>query len=95
MSLTDAADSLADELGAARPEGDELRQMPDHLWKALLESGLLRALQPKRWGGGEAHLIEFVDAVMTVSRVNPSAGWVLGVIGVHPWQLALFDDQAQ
>src|SRR5262249_50256488 len=55
----------------------------------------LRALQPKRWGGGEADIVEFFDAVFTLSRANPSAGWVAGVIGVHPWQLALFDERAQ
>ena len=31
---------------------------------------------------------------MELSRANPSAGWVAGVIGVHPWQLALFDERA-
>jgi 3-hydroxy-9,10-secoandrosta-1,3,5(10)-triene-9,17-dione monooxygenase len=39
--------------------------------------------------------VEFVNAIMTISAANPSAGWVAGVIGVHPWQLALFDDRAQ
>ena len=65
------------------------------MWKALLESGILRSLQPARWGGGEVHLLEYVDAVMALSRADPSAGWVAGVIGVHPWQLALFDERAQ
>ena len=33
--------------------------------------------------------------MIELSRVSPAAGWVAGVIGVHPWQLALFDDAAQ
>src|SRR4030095_5862810 len=61
----------------------------------LHEGGVLRALQPARWGGGEVHIVEFIDAVAEISRASPSAGWVAGVIGVHPWQLALFDDAAQ
>ena len=60
-----------------------------------MDAGFVRALQPARWGGGEVHLREFADAVMTISAASPSAGWVAGVIGVHPWQLALFDEQAQ
>ena len=95
MSLVAIAEQLVPELAAARGEGDEARRLPDHVWKALLESGILRSLQPARWGGGEVHLLEYVDAVMALSRVNPSAGWVVGVIGVHPWQLALFDERAQ
>ena len=95
MSLDAEATRLADSLAAATAEGDELRRIPDHIWKELLEGGMLRSLQPRRWGGGEAHITEFHDAVMAIARVNPAAGWVAGVIGVHPWQLALFDEQAQ
>ena len=96
MSLLAIAEQLGPELAAARAEGDEAGRLPDSAWKALLESGILRSLQPKRWGGGEVHLLEYVDAVTAVvSRANPSAGWVAGVIGVHPFQLALFDERAQ
>jgi 3-hydroxy-9,10-secoandrosta-1,3,5(10)-triene-9,17-dione monooxygenase len=93
--LAQRARALGAELAAAVAEGDELRRLPDSTWKLLLEGGFLRALQPARWGGGEVELVDFLDGVFEVSRVNPSAGWVAGVIGVHPWQLALFDDDAQ
>jgi 3-hydroxy-9,10-secoandrosta-1,3,5(10)-triene-9,17-dione monooxygenase len=93
--LADHARALAPELAAAVAEGDQLRRVPDATWKRLLEGGFLRALQPARWGGGEVELVEFLDAVFELSRANPSAGWVAGVIGVHPWQLALFEERAQ
>ncbi|MGH8978092.1 MAG: acyl-CoA dehydrogenase family protein [Acidimicrobiia bacterium] len=94
-TLVERAESIAVELGAARDEGDELRRLPDAVWKQLVEGGFLRSLQPRRWGGDEVPFGEFVDAIIALSRANPSAGWVAGVIGVHPWQLALFDDRAQ
>ena len=93
-TLTIAAEHL-DQLAATVHEGDELRRLPDETWKALLDSGVLRALQPARFGGGEVHLLDFLDTIVELSRISPSAGWVAGVIGVHPWQLALFPDQAQ
>ncbi len=95
MTLAHDADLLAADLAAARAEGDEMRRLPDDTWKQLLEGGFLRALQPARWGGGEVRLVDFVDAIITLSAANSSAGWVAGVIGVHPWQLALFDELAQ
>ena len=95
MTLVAEAERIAPELAAARDDGDSLRRLPDPVWKRLLEGGVLRSLQPKRWGGGEVHFVEFLDAVMVLSAANPSAGWVAGVIGVHPWQLALFDERAQ
>jgi len=95
MALVDEAKRIGPELAAGEVEGRELRRLPDGSWKQLLAGGFLRALQPKRFGGGEVTLLEFVDAVVELSRVAPSAGWVAGVIGVHPWQLALFADEAQ
>jgi 3-hydroxy-9,10-secoandrosta-1,3,5(10)-triene-9,17-dione monooxygenase len=95
MTIVDEAIRIAPALAAAETEGRELRSLPGHVWKELVESGVLRALQPARFGGSEVTLLEFVDMVMTLSKASPSAGWVAGVIGVHPWQLALFPDEAQ
>jgi 3-hydroxy-9,10-secoandrosta-1,3,5(10)-triene-9,17-dione monooxygenase len=95
MTLVDEARRVAPELAAAAAEGDEQRRLPDSSWKLLMEGGFLRALQPARFGGGEVTLLEFLDAVVELAKASPSAGWVAGVIGVHPWQLALFPDEAQ
>lgn len=95
MSLIEEARRIAPELASAEAEGHALRRLPDRAWKHLMESGILRSLQPARFGGGERPLVEFLDAVVELSKASPSAGWVAGVIGVHPWQLALFADEAQ
>ena len=95
MALVDEAKRVGPELAAAAAEADELRRLPDSSWKVLQEGGFLRALQPARFGGGEVTFLEFLDAVIELAKASPSAGWVAGVIGVHPWQLALFPDEAQ
>jgi hypothetical protein len=59
-----------------------------------MDNGFLRSLQPARWCDDEVSLMEFVDAVMELARVSPSAAWIAGVIGLHPWQLALFHEWA-
>lgn len=94
-TLIDDARRIAPELAATDTEGADLRRLPDTAWKLLHDCGIVRALQPARFGGGEVTLVEFLDAVMELSAASPSAGWVAGVIGVHPWQLALFADEAQ
>jgi 3-hydroxy-9,10-secoandrosta-1,3,5(10)-triene-9,17-dione monooxygenase len=93
--LVEEARRLAPELAAAAPGDDALRRLSDATWKHLVESRILRALQPARFGGGEVPFPEFVDAGLELSRASASAGWVAGVIGVHPWQLALFPEEAQ
>ncbi|MEX2207570.1 MAG: acyl-CoA dehydrogenase family protein [Myxococcota bacterium] len=95
MSLVEESRRLAPELAANAADDDGLRRLSDRTWKSLLEGGFLRSMQPKRFGGGEVTLLEFVDATVELSRSSPSAGWVAGVIGVHPWQLALFPEEAQ
>ena len=94
-SLIEKAISLAPELRERSDEASRLRRLPDATWKALLDSGLLRGLQPSRWGGAEAHPADYFAAVSEVARADGSAGWVNGVIGVHPWQLALFPRELQ
>ena len=95
MTLVDEAVRLGPELEADVAAGEELRRIPDTTWKHLVGSGFVRGLQPKRWGGGEVHIREFYDACVEVGYASSAAGWVMGVIGVHPWQLALFDEQVQ
>lgn len=58
-------------------------------------AGFWRMLQPKRWGGLEVHPNTFFDVQIQVATAHPSAAWVLGVVAVHNWQLALFPLEAQ
>lgn len=71
------------------------RRIPDETVKDFLETGLLRALQPARFGGLEAEPLAFYDAIMEVATACASSAWVLGVVGVHDWQLSLFPEEAQ
>jgi 3-hydroxy-9,10-secoandrosta-1,3,5(10)-triene-9,17-dione monooxygenase len=52
-------------------------------------------LQPARWGGLELDPGVFFDVQATIAHACPSSAWVLGVVAVHAWQLALFPEQAQ
>jgi 3-hydroxy-9,10-secoandrosta-1,3,5(10)-triene-9,17-dione monooxygenase len=74
---------------------EQLRRLPDETFKDFQEAGLFRALQPKRYAGYELDPGTFYQAVMEVGTVCGSSAWILGVIGVHNWQLALFPERAQ
>ncbi|MGO9451789.1 MAG: acyl-CoA dehydrogenase family protein [Candidatus Binataceae bacterium] len=93
--LVETARRIAPELGETAAEDNALRRLSDRTWNILMDNGFLRSLQPARWGGREVPLMEFVDATIELARVSPSAAWIAGVIGLHPWQLALFDERAQ
>ena len=78
---------------AARAEG--LRRLPDETFADFQKAGLFRALQPKRYGGYELDPGTLYQAVMEVAAVCGSSGWVLGVLGVHNWHVAILPPQAQ
>ncbi|WP_067433020.1 3-hydroxy-9,10-secoandrosta-1,3,5(10)-triene-9,17-dione monooxygenase oxygenase subunit [Nocardioides jensenii] len=76
-------------------EAEKLRQVPDASVKALEETGFFRMLQPQRFDGLESDPVDFFTAVKEIASADGSTGWISSVLGVHPWQVALFPDEAQ
>lgn len=91
----DRARSLLPALRKRAEEAERLRRLPDETVQDFQTAGLFRALQPKRYGGYELDPGIFYRAVMEVGQACGSSAWILGVVGVHNWQLGLFDAQAQ
>ncbi len=87
--------ALLPALAARVHEAAELRRLPDETVADLGRAGLFRLLQPARWGGAEVDPGVFFEAQLTLATVCPSTAWVMGVVGVHAWQLALFPLAAQ
>lgn len=90
-SIHDAADILRAERGPS----DQAGRLTDQAVAVLRESGGVRLLQASSHGGYEAEPRVFLEWVRTVGRYNASAGWVAGVVGVHPWEIALADERLQ
>lgn len=89
--IEEAGTFLAESSEAA----DELGRLPDETGKALRDCGVMRLLQPADFGGYEADPRDFLNAVMDAGNWCPSAGWIAGVVGVHPWELAFNDRRLQ
>ncbi|WP_139832734.1 MULTISPECIES: acyl-CoA dehydrogenase family protein [unclassified Pseudomonas] len=78
---------------AAQAEQDG--KVPEQTIAQMQAAGFFRVLQPKRFGGYQMSPATFYRIQMTLAEGCMSTAWVYGVLGVHPWQLALFDEQAQ
>jgi 3-hydroxy-9,10-secoandrosta-1,3,5(10)-triene-9,17-dione monooxygenase len=76
-------------------EAEDARVVPAESVKSLEETGFFRLLQPRTAGGLEADPVTFFTAVRLIASACGSTGWVASVVGVHPWQLALFPQRAQ
>lgn len=91
----DNIEAIAEELRAGADEGESLGRLPDDMAKRLKQAGIIRLLQRKKYNGYEAHPREFAETVMKTASIYGSAGWVGGIVGVHPWQLAFADPKVQ
>ncbi|RAY13355.1 hydroxylase [Actinomadura craniellae] len=93
--VLEAIERRAEEIASLGPSNEGLGRLDDQAAKVLRESGAIRMLQPKTHGGLELHPREFAETVMKVASLDGSTGWVAGIVGVHPWEMAFADPKVQ
>lgn len=77
-------------------ETERLTYYPRATHDELLQAGLYRILQPRRFGGFEHDVPTFCRVIAEVSRGCPSTGWCLCLSSAHVLQVAsLFDERTQ
>jgi 3-hydroxy-9,10-secoandrosta-1,3,5(10)-triene-9,17-dione monooxygenase len=81
-------------LAARSLEQRKQRQVSPRTIAEMQEAGFFRVLQPRRWGGYEMDLHTFYDIQLALAEGDMSTAWLYGVLGVHPWFMALLDDRA-
>ncbi len=89
--VIDQVAALADQFRGQAAEAEKIGKLTDETVKHMKAAGNIRLLQPKSHGGLEVHPREFAETVMAIAALDPSAGWINGVVGVHPYQLAYAD----
>jgi 3-hydroxy-9,10-secoandrosta-1,3,5(10)-triene-9,17-dione monooxygenase len=94
-AVLDAVRDLLPQFRERADEAERLRVVPESSVKDLEASGFFRLLQPRRFDGLESDPVDFYTAVRLIASACGSTGWVASVLGVHPWQVALFHDKAQ
>src|SRR5699024_11231887 len=76
-------------------EAEKIGKLTDATVQILQDADAMRMFQPAEYGGLEYRPRQFSETVMRVASLDPAAGWVLGVCGVHPWQLAYNDKRVR
>ena len=93
--VIDGVRQLLPALRERAQKAEDARRVPEESIAALQETGFFQMLQPARHGGLETDPVDFYTAVKLIGSACGSTGWVASIIGVHPWHLALFPQQAQ
>jgi len=93
--LVARARAMAPALRARADAAEAARRIPEQTIQDFKDSGFFRVLQPRRWGGYEMDPQVFFDIQMAIAEACVSSAWVYGVVGVHNYQMGLFDNRAQ
>jgi 3-hydroxy-9,10-secoandrosta-1,3,5(10)-triene-9,17-dione monooxygenase len=94
QELINAARAMGPALTERRTRCKADVRVPDETVAEFAKAGFFKILQPEQWGGYAMDPQVFYSVGIEVARFCPSSAWILGVIAVHNWQLAVFDDQA-
>ncbi|MPZ59418.1 MAG: flavin-dependent monooxygenase [Rhizobiales bacterium] len=93
-ALIARARSMIPALAERAAAAERARRQPADTIADMQDAGFFRMLQPKRWGGYEMSPRTFFDIQIALAEGDMSPAWIYGVVGLHPWLLALLDDRA-
>ena len=95
IELVARAKALAPRLAERAAQAELAGMVPRESVREIAEAGLFRVLQPRRWGGYELDPRVFYEVQMALAAGCMSTAWIYGVIGVHNWELSLYDERTQ
>ncbi|HTR39161.1 MAG TPA: hypothetical protein VMH80_24965 [Bryobacteraceae bacterium] len=89
------AEAMQPMLRERQTECEQLGQLPDDTQKLFLDAGFYRILQPRRFGGYEFDLPDFLRIMTAVSRGCSESGWVLALTSGHTVLASMLSENAQ
>jgi alkylation response protein AidB-like acyl-CoA dehydrogenase len=93
--LLGRARTLIPRLAERAPAAAAARQLPAQTIAEYRDAGILRILQPKRFGGMEGRFSLFSWIVEELTYGCASSAWVYAVLAEHQWIIAQYPEQAQ
>jgi len=74
---------------------EQERRISDEVNRRIMEAGIYRVLQPRRFGGYEFDLATYAEAIAELTRGDASTGWVVSFNAAHTWWVAQLPEQGQ
>jgi alkylation response protein AidB-like acyl-CoA dehydrogenase len=95
QDLLDRARTLIPALAERAAATTTARNVPAETIADFHRTGILRILQPRRFGGHQLRFCVFSRIVETLAEGCASSAWVYAVLGEHQWIIASYPLQAQ
>src|SRR5246500_4361776 len=94
-AMLERARELAPLLAERAPAAAAARQLPPETIAEYHAAGILRILQPKRFGGMQGRFSLFSRIVEELTYGCASSAWVYAVLAEHQWIIAQYPEAAQ
>jgi alkylation response protein AidB-like acyl-CoA dehydrogenase len=94
-AMLERARGLVPRLAERAPAATAARQVPAETIAEYRAAGILRILQPRRFGGIEGRFSLFSRIVEELTYGCASSAWVYAVLAEHQWILAQYPEEAQ
>jgi 3-hydroxy-9,10-secoandrosta-1,3,5(10)-triene-9,17-dione monooxygenase len=94
-ALLERARALVPRLAERAPACTAARNVPPETIAEYREAGILRILQPRRFGGLQGRFSLFSRIVEELSFGCASSAWVYAVLAEHQWIIAQYPERAQ
>jgi alkylation response protein AidB-like acyl-CoA dehydrogenase len=94
-AMLERARALVPRLVERAPAAAAARQLPPETIAEYHAAGILRILQPKRFGGRQGRFSLFSRIVEELTYGCASSAWVYAVLAEHQWIIAQYPEQAQ
>ena len=91
----DRARALIPRLAERAPAAAAARQLPAQTIAEYHAAGILRILQPRRFGGQQGRFSLFSRIVEELTHGCASSAWVYAVLAEHQWIVAQYPEEAQ
>lgn len=95
QELVDKAIALAPVLKERAAACEKNRNVPAETVQDLVDTGILKTLVPKRFGGFQADWETLYEVIFQLARGDAAQAWVMTVFGVHAVDITMFGEQAQ
>ncbi|MGE0238473.1 MAG: acyl-CoA dehydrogenase family protein [Parvibaculaceae bacterium] len=89
------ADGLMPYLKAQAEAAERNRRISDETARRLIDAGFFNIVMPKRFGGYGLRHGDLWRVARQIGRACASTGWILGLMGISPWIVGLFEARAQ
>src|SRR5712692_10593089 len=94
-AMLDRARALVPLLAERAPAAAAARQLPAQTIAEYHAAGILRILQPRRFGGMQGRFSLFSRIVEELTYGCASSAWVYAVLAEHQWIIAQYPEEAQ